>query len=284
MRKLSDNFLRSLKTGFLSSITEEVIADADLDLEIRDNYINVYYKGNSLLKLTEAGKGLYKTAIHEKFSRGLSIPPEITTGDAAEQLVRQFPDLKHRIDNHGKRSLEIEFEQLLIRSNNFEPRNSSEYFIVDRQYVTNAGRFDLLGVFWDSTYRRQNQEVPLCLIEIKYALNSDISELHRQLERYYEATKRNATQICEETESLFRQKLELGLYQQPSERLAAMKTLTIARDHSQFQFVLVLVDYNHYSHLLNYSDLTNLPFASQIRVFHCGFAMWQQNVKPIALA
>jgi len=50
MRGLSDNFLECLKSGFLSSITEYVKSDPDLTLDIRDAYINVYYKGNSLLK------------------------------------------------------------------------------------------------------------------------------------------------------------------------------------------------------------------------------------------
>ena len=51
MRQLSDKFLERLKSGFLSGVTEGVKADPDLNLEIRDAYINVYYKGNSLVKL-----------------------------------------------------------------------------------------------------------------------------------------------------------------------------------------------------------------------------------------
>ena len=53
MRTLSKTFLHCLKKGFLSSITEQVRHDPDLSLEIRDNYINLYYKGNSLLNLDE---------------------------------------------------------------------------------------------------------------------------------------------------------------------------------------------------------------------------------------
>ena len=50
MRELSETFINCLKSGFLSSITEKVKTDQDLDLEIREDYVNVYYKGNSLLK------------------------------------------------------------------------------------------------------------------------------------------------------------------------------------------------------------------------------------------
>ena len=44
MRGLSDNFFECLKFGFLSGITECVKGDPDLNLEIRNKYINVYYK------------------------------------------------------------------------------------------------------------------------------------------------------------------------------------------------------------------------------------------------
>ena len=100
-----------------------------------------------------------------------------------------------------------------------------------------------------------------------------------QLKRYYEAIRPEARNIAEEGETIFRQKLELGLYKQPSDRIEAMKTLSFSKDISQFQFILVLVDYNPNSCKLNLDNLAALPFAKQVRVFDGGFAMWQQNVK-----
>jgi hypothetical protein len=73
MRKLSDQFMAVLHSGFLADLTRQVIADKDLDLHIRDGYLNIYYKGNSLLKLTEVG-GYDKVDIHEKFRQGLTLP------------------------------------------------------------------------------------------------------------------------------------------------------------------------------------------------------------------
>lgn len=117
---------------------------------------------------------------------------------------------------------------------------------------------------------------------MKFALNQDISEVHNQLKRYYEAIRPKARNIAEEGETIFRQKLELGLYNQSAERIKAMKTLSFSKDISQFQFVLVLVDYNPNSLKLNLNSLAKLPFAKQIKFFHGGFAMWKQNVKPLA--
>ena len=67
MRKLSDSFMEALSSGFISGIRRIVIDDKDLDFQIRNNYINIYYKGNSLLKLTEVSPKKYKVDIHPKF-------------------------------------------------------------------------------------------------------------------------------------------------------------------------------------------------------------------------
>ena len=280
MRGLSDNFFHCLKSGFLSGITEAVRHDPDLNLEIRENYINVYYKGNSLLKLTDTRSSRYRAAYQVKFVEGLNLPSDFTAS-AADQFVAAIPMLKQNVIRCGKRSIEIEYEQMIIRANNFEPRNNSEYFIVDRQYVMDEGRFDLTGIFWERNRRRRDQEVPVCLMEIKFALNVDISEVHEQLARYYEAIKPHVATIATEMQTVFRQKIGLGLYQQSAERLAALKTLSFSKSLEQFQFILILVDYNPNSSKLDLQSLANLPFADQIRVFYTGFAMWQQNVRPL---
>jgi len=170
---------------------------------------------------------------------------------------------------------------MIIRANNFESRSNTEYFIVDRQYAVKDGRFDLTGIFWERNRRRRNQEVPICLMEIKFALNDDIKEVHNQLSRYYEAIRPHAAIIANEMQMVFRQKLELGLYQN-TDKADALKTLTFSKDIDKFQFIVVLVDYNPNSSKLDLQSLSSLPFANQVKVFFSGFAMWQQNVKPIS--
>ncbi len=282
MRKLSDNFFHCLKSGFLSGITEAVKQDPDLNLEIREGYINAYYKGNSLLKLTETKSHQYKAEIHEKFLRGINLSLDFNEINI-DQFIKHIPFLKQNIVKYGKRSLETEYEQMIIRANNFEKRNNSEYFIVDRQYANKDGRFDLTGIFWDvKRGHKKNQEVPICLMEIKFALNTDIRKVHNQLARYYKSIKLHAAEIADEMQIVFRQKIELGLYQQPPERLEALKTLSFSKYIDQFQFILVLVDYNPNSTMLDLQSLSSLPFANQVKVLFNGFAMWQENVKPLS--
>lgn len=279
MRKLSEQFMAALRHGLLADLTKQIIADKDLDLQIRDGYVNIYYKGNSLLRLTEAGTR-YRVDIHEKFCTGLTVPAMLD-GQTMPLFLALVPTLKDNIIRYGKSSLEIEYEQLLIRANNVEPRNNSEYFILDRQYAIGPDRFDLVGIYWDRHGRKRGQEVPLCLMEVKFALNSDIKEIHEQLQRYYRSIKERVSALAQEYESVFRQKLELGLFNQTKERIEAMKTLRISPDINRFQFIVVLVDYNPYSTHLNLEKLRSLPFANQIRIFRGGFAMWHHNLEPL---
>lgn len=281
MRQLSPDFMTALKTGFLAGLTQAVIADKDLDLQIRNNYLNIYYKGNSLLRLAELTPGQYRVELHEKFKAELLLPALLVDEQTTASFLGQLPYLKENIIKYGKSSLEIEYEQLIIRANNLEPRNNSEYFILDRQYATQAGRFDLTGFVWPRNKRRRGQEVPLCFMEIKFALNPDIQEVHQQLARYYEVIKADPQALADEAEAIFKQKLELGLFKQDPARLAALQTLEFSGDIDQFQFILILVDYNPYSSHFNLAQLKQLPFAQQVKIFHSGFAMWQQNLREI---
>ena len=281
MRRLSTSFLDSLKSGFLSEITEKVRQDRDLNLEIRESYVNVYFKGNSLLKLTESGSTpRYTVNIHKKFLEGITIPLELSE-NTIHQFVTSIPFLKENIIKYGQRSIELEYEQMIIRANNYEPRNNPEYFIVDRQYTVKEGRFDLTGIHWGMQGRQKNRKASVCLMEIKFALNQDIQLIHEQLSKYYEPIRKKAAVIAEEMEGVFRQKLALSLYNHPINRLSAMKTLTFSRDIKDFQFILILVDYNRNSRLLALDKIEKLPFADQIKIFYSGFGMWNHNVEPI---
>lgn len=281
MRKLSASFMTNLQEGFLVNLIEAVREDQDLDLQIRDNYLNIYFKGNSLLKLTEADAECYKTEIHSKFLEGGISVSDLTDNRTTTAFVSEIPQLKENIIKYGKASLEVEYEQLIIRANNTEFKNTSEYFIVDRQYTIDRYRFDLIGFYWNGRKRRKGQTVIPTLMEVKFALNPDISSVHQQLEQYYDLVKANLDKVVTDLENIFRQSLGLGLYDQAAERLGAMKTLVFSRNIEQFQFILILVDYNPYSSKLDLSKLEELPFADQVRVFKTGFAMWENQLQTV---
>jgi hypothetical protein len=56
MRGLSNKFINDLKIGILNPFLIAVMDDDKLNLEIRNNYINIYYRGGNLLRIASAGK------------------------------------------------------------------------------------------------------------------------------------------------------------------------------------------------------------------------------------
>jgi hypothetical protein len=233
--------------------------------------------------LAEKSPDDYRVFIHKKFLQGCAAPNRLVDEASTAQFLAAVPVLKENIIRYGKSSLETEYEQLIIRANNYERRNATEYFIVDRQYVAGKeGRFDLTGFYWDRHHRKKGDIVPLCLMEVKFALNTDIQDVDQQLLRYYNAIKSDPAGIAEEAEIIFKQKLQMGLFDQPANRLAAMETLTFSKNIDTFQFILFLVDYNPFSKHLHPEKLKNLPFARQVRIFQGGFALWEQDLKTPA--
>ena len=101
--------MSALQAGVLSGLRQRIIADRDLDLQIRTGYLNVYYKGNSLLKLTELRSGSYRVAIDPKFLGDLALPSIHDTA-TAQQFLNAIPQLKEAVITLGKKSLEVDQE------------------------------------------------------------------------------------------------------------------------------------------------------------------------------
>lgn len=282
MRKISQNYLAELKTGYLAPLTDRVRRDPDLDLFIRDGYINIYFKGNSLLKLTEKKRGGYSAHIHKKYLHGLELQ-QISDRDDVEKFLGMIPNLKENILYHAKSSLEIEYEQLFIRANNNERENSTDYYFVDRQYTLKGKyRIDLMGIYWPLPHRSEDMVYP-CLLEIKYALNADIRKVNQQLMAYYQLLSENPEEIAQDLRTALFQRLELGLFDQPKSRLKALKTLQISPRLEDYQLILAFVDYNPRSSLLDLSAIKVLPFADQIKILHGGFGVWADNLMDLSL-
>jgi len=276
MRALNEIFVSKLtKEGLFNPIVDYVINDNTLDLQVREGYINIYFKGNSILKLNEDGT----FNIHDKFLKNTDIScSSLSSESDVKNYLDKIPLIKNNVINvKSKRpTLEIEYEQLLIRSNNLNKNVNSEIFITDRQYTdnTNNSRFDLSGFFWNAKNRKRNQTVPLTFIEVKYSLNSDISEIDKQIDKYYNAVNTNISSIASETEYLKNLKIELGLINQPKDRLDALKTLKISNKIEDAKFIIALIDYNPNSNLFDKNKLKELPYGSQIEIFNCGLALW----------
>lgn len=112
---LSKSFLNRLCEGDLCAIINEIIDDSELDVQVRDNYLNVYYKGGNILRIKPQSfqfdkfyfylghpKGFPKTHVEKVASRKQNeinprtkqpIPTEIEADQIMSELNEKYDDL-----------------------------------------------------------------------------------------------------------------------------------------------------------------------------------------------
>lgn len=252
-RGLSSTFMSALQMHTemgLTRLVETVKGDSTLCLEIRENYINVYYRGGNLIKLSEKN-GRYIAAFdmeyvkEQTFIKGveleekyefsmqyvvnqhnfqqyalgwvLALPKVWSSSSDIDQWIQGIPWLKHGMDiwlgSHPKN--EREFQQLVVRENNFGgSAKGTDYFICDIEYDNHKGsRFDLIGAHWPSTSsaRKNNGDVRLAIIEMKYMDNA-LNGASGILDHINKTKESLALpELKAEMLNVFKQKRQLGL-------------------------------------------------------------------------
>jgi hypothetical protein len=170
-RGISERFEEQLAFGMLSPILERLRRDDTLNLEVRNDYVDIYYRGGRLLGLHEQARGeRFAAKFDTRYCDGhdgyVSALPEVTppktitsAGDAAK-WVNAFGFYKQAMDirfcKHPK--LEREYQQAVVRDNNRHATGDlSDYFIVDIEYAQSPSlcpdrdtgfRFDMVGFRW----------------------------------------------------------------------------------------------------------------------------------------
>lgn len=179
-RVVSKTFADDLKLGKLSTLLARIKEDDTLMLALRDGYINIYYRGGSLLRIEQKSTGgkyiaTFDTKYNKKNASPLPVQFPYPVNDEADSraLVDAIPALKYAMDRYFSqhRKAEREFQQLVARENNCSPiSNETEYFIVDIEVagaLPNA-RFDMLAVRWLRDERKKQGTLVPVLIEMKY--------------------------------------------------------------------------------------------------------------------
>jgi hypothetical protein len=178
MRGLSDNFMKDLlePERMLYPILDRVKKDHSLMLAIRDRYINIYYKGGNILKVTEQ-EGFYRTFFDVQYAKlGQDVAyleEDIRTPSDAQKLVASLADRKIVMDEYfatGSKTTEQEFQQLVVRENNNSSiSNETEYFVSDIEVtVPHLTRFDIIAIRWLASQRKNGNKCKAALIEMKY--------------------------------------------------------------------------------------------------------------------
>jgi spore coat protein CotF len=227
-RYLTDKNLKRFEIDFKNLIKIVNNSEGELDIAIRENYLNIYYKGNSLAKISFKEPDKYKVKIHEKFFKDTTAnDPEFFEEIAKSNkymaliLSTKKPPLrffqKKHVDqfcsrikkvNYGE---EIVFEQALITDN----LERDDLIIIDRQISDKElkrRRMDLLAL-------KQIESNRYCffVIEVKLGNNPELrGKVNRQLQDYINHIEKyfSAYQRCYEKQ--FEQKRKLGLINFPS--------------------------------------------------------------------
>lgn len=220
-RKLSKEFMNDLKPeGMLNPILERVKKDHTLMLAIRDGYVNIYYRGGNILRVTE-DKGFYQTFFDVQYGSGQSTAnseDDIRNQIDAQKLVASLAERKVIMDYYfaAKGKAEREFQQLVARENNFSSiSNETEYFIPDIETADSLGRFDMMAIRWLAKDRKNGNKCRAALIEMKYgdnALENDAGLLkHLKDMETFISDKNRYAKLLLTMESQFNQLDELGL-------------------------------------------------------------------------
>jgi len=287
MRCLAKSFIENLKFGLLAPILSLTKLDFTMCLEIRDNYVNIYYRGGNIIKIEES-HGVFKASFDRKYldenlTNVLDLPGILNNTDDADAWLNAIPFLKHEMDlwfgHHPKN--EREFQQLMLRENNFgNSAKGTDYFICDIEYANHTGRFDLIAVKWPSSsvHRKNNRNLGLAFIEMKYLDNAltGSAGLCKHIDdiNTFLSSSENLKNLKEEMKSVFNQKLDLGL-------INNQKSIESFSDDKP-EFILALTDHDPDSSILRnelgrLSDCPNAEIKVATSNF-MGYGLYSQNI------
>ena len=223
-RYFSENIFNHIKSDFGFLIDKIIRSGFEYDLQIRNNYFNLYYKGNSIGKISYSTKTqLYKVKIHNKFINK-KIKERFTPKEGTylvfmlrkEQLHPLFSSqnlssMAQKVKN-VKHQEEIAFEQMIMTDN----VKRQDLIIIDRQIVDATGRtkIDLLAL---TQTQKKDNDYQFCVIEVKLGNNPELKgAVSGQLKGYIDRISDNFEDYKKCYEKNFTQKQELGLFDDPS--------------------------------------------------------------------
>ena len=119
-RLLSPTFIADLLKG---KLLEYIKRDNTLDIEIRENYINIYYRGGNALKVTEIVSNRYDYHFDKEYLKAATFLSEETINTYKTKLDwnNYFPVVKQSMDFYFTKysKEEREYQQLVVRENNY---------------------------------------------------------------------------------------------------------------------------------------------------------------------
>lgn len=223
-RKISNNMMSDFLSGKLKPLLEAVKMDDTLDLELRGDFVSIYYRGGSLFKITEKD-GDYIIYFNKKYC--LTDTTTLDEYPNVEKAVTNIPFYKQAMDWWFKKypKYEREFQQVIARENNYIGNISrgTDYYIADIEYANKlddsdkASRFDMVALKWlsNGAIRKDLTKISLALIEVKYGSGAlqgkaGVSDHLKDFQSFLNDAE-SLKAFCEDMSMVFAQKCRLGL-------------------------------------------------------------------------
>ena len=226
-RYFSDILFPQVKKDFTFLVQFIQNSYGEYDLAIRENYFNLYYKGNSMGMIKPYKSDSYKISIHSIFFSGTkadnpSYFQSKKSGGAyvnvylSSKQLHRFLQKKHLAEiglrikdvHYGE---EIEFEQRLITDN----LNRDNIIIIDRQITDSLlkrKRLDLLAL-----KKIENHKYQFLIVEVKLGNNKELEgNVATQLNGYISHLSQHFKEYKTCYEKHYKQKKELGLISIPA--------------------------------------------------------------------
>lgn len=252
-RRLQREFFDALEFGCLQPFLQLVREDHTLDLEIRENYINIYYRGGNIIRIKQV-RGKYTPWFSlNYYSKRKSQPPilpaVLDNDDHVTEWIEAVPQIKREMDFYftKNQSDEDEFKQLVVSENNYSKiANSTDYYICDLEYSGVAGRFDLVALHWPSTRADKRKRINrgLAIIEMKYGdgANKNKSGLFDHIDKLDELINDNdrLNAFADEMQEVFNQKKKLGLIPECKHTVKGMTKI----EDGNVEYILILANHD----------------------------------------
>ncbi len=222
-RYLSLTTCEAVKNDFGFLINKIRESGFEYDLQIRDDYLNLYYKGNSIGKISyRTDKKAYEVTINRKFLKDSILKHfPLKSGNTSKEPYAVFvlpcKQLHPFFSSNNLDSMsqkvkdvhfqeEIIFEQMLLTDN----ANRDDLIIIDRQVIDkeHLTKMDLLALKQEAAGKYQ-----FLVLEVKLGNNPELKEdVYKQLKGYVERIDKNFYDYKDCYELNFKQKQGLGLF------------------------------------------------------------------------
>lgn len=199
----------------------------EFDLALRDNYFNIYYKGNSLAKVEFCKDDKYRITINNKFFDNTQAKNDNRFNDIKKiekkdyyeiELGKKFlhPFFQKKYINEFTSNIsktnyseELTREQAIITDN----LNREDIIFIDRQVMGGGfpGRLDLFAL-----QQIEKNKYSFLVVEVKLGNNPELNnDVAKQIKQYISYIDKNFNDFKACYEKQYKQKKEIGLIKTP---------------------------------------------------------------------